>query len=66
MKASPFRPQVRLIGEDGNVFSIIGLTARALREAGLEQAAVEFTNAAFGCDSYDSVLRLVMRYVEVV
>jgi hypothetical protein len=58
---------VELIGRDGNVFNVIGLTARAMRSAGLPAADVSaFTDAAMASGSYDEVLRLVMRTVEVV
>ncbi len=59
------KPTVRLIGEDGNVFNVIGRTARALKEAGLKVEADEFCQKAFAAQSYDEVLRLVMTYCEV-
>ena len=59
------KPEVQLTGEDGNVFNIIGLVARALRNAGMKAEATEFTNKAFASESYDAVLRLAMTYCEV-
>ena len=56
---------VKLIGTDGNVFSIIGKVSRELKRAGHKDLATEFTNKAFGSASYDEVLRLVMEYCEV-
>jgi hypothetical protein len=56
---------VELIGQDGNVFGIIGRVRRAIVAAEGNAAALEFTNAAFASDSYDEVLRLVMRTVNV-
>ena len=56
---------VKLIGEDGNVFNVIGRTQKALRRAGLEDEAKEFVDRAFKAGSYDKVLRLVMEYCEV-
>ena len=64
------RPVVKLIGEDGNVFHVIGLSRKALREWArthpdqkhLEQ---EFVDKAFKTHSYDEVLQLVMEYMEV-
>lgn len=56
---------VRLVGEDGNVFSVIGRVARGLRRGGHADAAVEFERAAFDATSYDAVLRLAVSYVEV-
>jgi hypothetical protein len=57
---------VQLTGCDGNVFSIIGRIAQALRQHGHAGAATEFTNAAFSCESYGEVLRLAMRTVTVL
>ncbi len=57
--------QVQLIGEDGNVFGIIGRVSRALRRAGYGDAATEFSTAAFAAHSYDEVLQMVMSTVEV-
>jgi len=59
------KPTVELIGEDGNVFSIIGRVSRALKDAGQEDRAKEYTELAFGSKSYDEVLALTLEYVEV-
>ncbi len=59
------KPAVKLLGEDGNVFNIIGQTSRALKQAGLKEEAKEFTAKAFAAHSYDEVLQLVMTYCEV-
>ena len=56
---------VDLVGRDGNVFAIIGRTARALRRAGRAEAADDFSEAALDCGSYDEVLQLVLATVEV-
>ena len=65
MKAKYPDVTVRLVGEDGNVFSVIGRVARGLRRGGHADAAVEFEELAFNADSYDAVLRLAISYVEV-
>ena len=59
------KPTVKLIGQDGNVFNIIGLVEKALRRAKQEDRAKEFTNRAFNATSYDKVLQLAMEYCEV-
>lgn len=56
---------VKLIGEDGNAFFIIGRVASKLRSAGYVDEAERFTSQAFAADSYDRVLQLVMQYVNV-
>ncbi|MFH8294980.1 hypothetical protein [Streptomyces sp. NPDC018059] len=57
--------EVRLSGEDGNVYSVIGRIQQALRRAGHSEAATEFGAAARGAGSYDEVLQLAMRTVDV-
>ena len=59
------KPTVKLVGHDGNVFNLIGLTSRALKRAGQAEAAKEFTAKAFQSNSYDAVLRLIMEYCDV-
>lgn len=62
-----FKPQCKLIGEDGNVFYIIGKVMKALKDFGYPDKAEEFhKKATTECGSYDEVLRLVMDYVEII
>lgn len=60
------KPEAKLIGKDGNVFYIIGVVTKALREAGLDDEAAEFSKLVHACSSYDAALQLVMKYVKVV
>ncbi len=56
---------VRLVGEDGNAFSIIGRTTKAMRRAGIPKDEIDaFTKEATSGD-YDNVLRTVMATVSV-
>ena len=57
--------KVQLTGEDGNVFAVIGAVSKALRRAGKAQEANDFSKAAMSCGSYDEVLQLCMKTVEV-
>jgi hypothetical protein len=66
MSSRPVKPPCKLIGTDGNVFSIIGRVRHALIAAGQEDRAREFVERAFRTGSYDGVLQLCLEYVEVV
>ncbi|MDI6615859.1 MAG: hypothetical protein QME27_04035 [Syntrophaceae bacterium] len=56
---------VKLIGEDGNAFAIIGKVSRALRKAGYDDAFVrEYEEKAISGD-YDNLLMVTMTYVDV-
>ena len=59
------RAKVKLIGEDGNVFNVIGLVSKALKRNDQKAESDEFTAKAFKCNDYDEVLALVQEYVEV-
>lgn len=49
------KPKVKLIGENGNVFNVIGRVSKALKDAGMAEKADEFRKKAFGAGSYDEV-----------
>lgn len=56
---------VRLIGEDGNAFFILGKVQRALRRARVDEAEIaEFMTEATSGD-YNRLLATVMDWVEV-
>jgi hypothetical protein len=56
---------VPMVGEDGNVFAVIGRVKQAMERAGYREEAQAFVRAATACDSYDEVLGLVMQWVDV-
>ena len=57
--------KVRLIGEDGNAFMVLGKVRAALRRAGCGQEFIKaFTDEATGGD-YNHLLATVMQVVEV-
>lgn len=54
---------VRLSGEDGNAFSIIGRVTRAMKDEGLDTEEVNaFRDEAMSGD-YDNVLQTCMKWV---
>jgi hypothetical protein len=58
--------QVKLGGNDGNAFTILGSCRRAAERAGLSPEAVKaFTEEAMAGD-YDHLLRTAMRWFDVV
>lgn len=57
---------VKLIGSDGNVFSILGATTGAMRLAGVDaEDIMALRNGIFDCESYQAALRLIMETVTV-
>lgn len=59
------RPVVRLGGEDGNVYKLIGKVHAALEDAGLLSRAQGFADRTYYLGSHDEVLRLATEYVEI-
>ena len=57
------KPDCSLIGEDGNIFNLIGKASQTLRENGMEEQAVEMYNRIAQCQSYDSALSIIGDYV---
>ena len=55
---------VKLVGEDGNAFAILGAVSKALRAAGYGDEVQAFHDEATAGD-YDELLRTVMDWVSV-
>jgi len=55
---------VKLVGEDGNAFMILGRVSKALKRAGHADLAKEYMLEATKGD-YDHLLATTMQYVEV-
>lgn len=58
------RPQMKLAGMDGNIFSILGSACRLLKRNGQHEQASEMTERVYGSDSYETALRIISEYVE--
>ena len=70
MTTNPTTPRypdvtVRLVGEDGNAFSIMGRVRGALRRADVPQDEIERFTAEAMAGDYDDLLRTVMAWVDV-
>lgn len=64
VKLVPKKPRVKLVGEDGNAFAILGKVQRALKDAGLKEQAKEYVERATAGD-YNELLQVTMEYVDV-
>lgn len=56
---------VKLIGEDGNAFSIMGAVTKAMREADLPAEEISAYRAEAMAGDYDALLRTTMQWVNV-
>ncbi len=60
------KPVAPIIGADGNVFNLIGICSRALKDAGYSDKAKEMTNRITNSHSYDEALAIMQEYIEPV
>jgi hypothetical protein len=59
------KPVAKLIGENGNIFNLLGIASRALKEAGQHEQAAKMFEEIKGCGSYENALAIIADYVEV-
>lgn len=60
------KPKCKLVGEDGNIYNLMGIASRALKKNGLEEEAKEmFNKITTEAKSYDEALCIIMDYVDV-
>ena len=57
--------KVRLVGEDGNAWAILGRCRAAMRKAGYPQVFIDTFVTEATAGNYDDLLATVMRYVVV-
>lgn len=65
IKEAP-KPICKLIGEDGNIFNLMGVASRVLKDAGKKEEAKEMVDRATSSNSYGEALRIIGEYVEII
>jgi len=65
MKGPETKPTVKLVGEDGNAFSILGRVKQALRRAGGDKEYIDRYLKEATSGDYDHLLVVSMGYVDV-
>jgi hypothetical protein len=56
--------KVKLVGESGNAFVIIGRVIHAMQKADVPSADIQAYRAKATCGDYDNLLRVTMEYVD--
>lgn len=59
------KPDCKLLGEDGNIFNLLGIAARTLRRNGMSEQAKEMTDKIYASGSYDEALGIIGEYVNI-
>ena len=57
--------EVKLTGEDGNAFNILGKVTQALKEGGYSDLIEKYEERATSGD-YNNLLRITMDYVNII
>ena len=58
------KPAMSLLGQDGNIFSILGRASRLLKDAGQKDQADEMFRRVTSSGSYDEALSIISEYVD--
>lgn len=59
------KPTAKLVGQDGNVFNLIGICSKALKKAGMQDKAKEMAERCFQAKSYDEALQIMSDYCDL-
>lgn len=59
------KPDCPLIGQDGNIFNLVGIASRTLKRNGLSAEAAEMTEKVFNGGSYAEALDIIGEYVNI-
>ena len=59
------KPKCKLIGEDGNIFNLMGIAHKILKEAGMEEIADEMIKRVTSSKSYLEALAVISEYVDI-
>ena len=58
------KPSMRLEGQDGNIFSILGQASRLLKDVGQKDQADEMFRRVTSSGSYEEALHIISEYVD--
>jgi hypothetical protein len=59
------KPTCKLIGEDGNIFNLLGRALKTLKRNGLNEQVKKMVQRIYDCESYDEALSIIGEYVEI-
>ena len=59
------KPDCPLIGQDGNIFNLLGIASQTLKDHDMADEASEMRNRVMGSGSYDEALSIIGEYVNI-
>jgi hypothetical protein len=63
-KKTQRKPQAKLIGANSNIFNLLAIASRALKNAGRREDATEMANRVMSSSSFDEALAIICQYVD--
>lgn len=61
------KPECELIGQNGNIFNLMSIASRTLKNAGQRKEADEMTKKVMSeAHSYDEALNIIGDYVDII
>lgn len=63
-QAPPQKPKMKLMGHDGNIFSIMGRASFLLQMAGMNTENKEMVDRVTSCGDYHKALNIISEYVD--
>jgi len=59
------KPTIKLSGQDGNIFNLLGLASNKLKAVGQHDQAKEMSDKVMKQKSYEEALGVIMEYCDV-
>lgn len=64
-KAEKVKPDCALIGQDGNIFNLLGIASHTLKQNGMADEAKEMCSRVTSSESYCEALNIIGEYVNI-
>ena len=59
------KPKCALIGQDGNIFNLMGIASRTLKHNGMREESEEMVNRITNSHSYYDAIAIIGEYVDI-
>ncbi|MCH5205165.1 MAG: hypothetical protein J1F03_10470 [Oscillospiraceae bacterium] len=59
------KPDCPLVGQDGNIYNLVGIASKTLKRNGMAAEASEMTEKVFNSGSYMEALGIIGEYVNI-
>ena len=60
------KPECNLIGEDGNIFNLIGIASKTLKQNDMKDQAAEMCQRVYQSGSNQEALVIIGEYVDII